>query len=66
MDALSDLLRVVRFSGGPFLESNFRAPWCVRTQVGAEVCGSRIKAEGGLGGMAGTPDVLAQTPAQLL
>jgi AraC-like DNA-binding protein len=48
MDALSDLLRVVRFSGGLFLESNFRAPWCVRTQVGAEVCGSRIKADGGL------------------
>jgi AraC-like DNA-binding protein len=48
MDALSDLLRVVRFSGGLFLESNFRAPWCVRTQVGAEVCGSRMKADGGL------------------
>jgi AraC-like DNA-binding protein len=48
MDALSDLLRVVRFSGGLFLESNFRAPWCVRTQVDAEVCGSRIKADGGL------------------
>jgi AraC-like DNA-binding protein len=48
MDALSDLLRVVRFSGGLFLESNFRSPWCVRTQVGAEVCGSRIKADGGL------------------
>src|SRR5262247_1289610 len=50
MDALSDLLRVVRFSGGLFLESNWRAPWCVRTQVDAEVCASRIKADGGLVG----------------
>jgi AraC-like DNA-binding protein len=48
MDALSDLLRVVRFSGGLFLESNWRAPWCVRTQVDAEACGSRIKTDGGL------------------
>jgi AraC-like DNA-binding protein len=48
MDALSDLLRVVRFSGGLFLESNWRAPWCVRSQVDAEVCGPRIKADGGL------------------
>ena len=48
MDALSDLLRVVRFSGGLFLESNWRAPWCVRSQVDAEVCGSRIQADGGL------------------
>jgi AraC-like DNA-binding protein len=29
MDALSELLRVVRFSGGIFLEAKFRAPWCV-------------------------------------
>jgi AraC-like DNA-binding protein len=48
MDALSDLLRVVRFSGGLFLESNFRAPWCVRTQIVAEDCGPRVKADGGL------------------
>jgi Cupin len=50
MDALSDLLRVVRFSGGLFLESNWRAPWCVRSQVDAEVCGPGIRADGGLVG----------------
>jgi AraC-like DNA-binding protein len=33
MDALSDLLRVVRFSGGLFLEAQFRGAWCVRSQV---------------------------------
>lgn len=33
MDALSDLLRVVRFSGGLFLEAKFHGPWCVRSKV---------------------------------
>jgi AraC-like DNA-binding protein len=48
MDALSDVLRVVRFSGGLFLESNWRVPWCVRTQVAAKDCGPGVKADGGL------------------
>src|SRR5438105_925124 len=48
MDALSDLLRVVRFSGGVYLESNFRAPWCVRSQIVPEDCGPAVKADGGL------------------
>lgn len=38
MDALSDLLRVLRFTGGVFLDGTFRAPWCVRSQVGADDC----------------------------
>src|SRR6185436_13213022 len=46
MDALSELLRVLRFSGGLFLETKFRAPWCVRAQVSPEDCG--IKPGGGL------------------
>ena len=33
MDALSDLLQVIRFSGGVFLEAHFRGPWCVWSQV---------------------------------
>jgi AraC-like DNA-binding protein len=48
MDPLSDLLRVVRFSGGLFLESNWRAPWCVRSQVLPKDCGLGLKADGGL------------------
>ena len=48
MDALSDLLRVVRFSGGVFLESSFRVPWCVRSQIVPEDCGPGIKVDGGL------------------
>lgn len=39
MDALSDLLNVVRFSGGLFLEARFRAPWCVSSQVRPADCG---------------------------
>lgn len=38
MDALSDLLRVLRFTGGIFLDATFRAPWCVYSQVGHEDC----------------------------
>ncbi|HUA37020.1 MAG TPA: AraC family transcriptional regulator [Candidatus Sulfopaludibacter sp.] len=48
MDALSDLLRVVRFSGGMFLESIFRVPWCVRSQLVPADCGPGVKADGGL------------------
>jgi AraC-like DNA-binding protein len=32
-DALSDLLRVVRLSGGVFLDAEFTAPWCVAAQA---------------------------------
>ena len=48
MDALSDLLRVLRFSGGLFLETRFRAPWCVRAQISPEDCGPGVKSEGDL------------------
>jgi hypothetical protein len=48
MDALSDLLRVVRFSGGIFLEVKFRAPWCVLSQVQAADCGPGVKPDGGM------------------
>ena len=43
MDALSDLLRVVRFSGGVFLEAKFRGPWCVRSQIAPAHCGLGVK-----------------------
>jgi AraC-like DNA-binding protein len=48
MDALSDLLRAVRFSGNLFLESKFRGPWCVRSQVLPEHCGPGFRSGGGL------------------
>jgi AraC-like DNA-binding protein len=38
MDALSDLLRVVRLSGGVFLDAEFSAPWSISAQVGPEDC----------------------------
>jgi AraC-like DNA-binding protein len=38
MDALSDVLRVVRLTGGVFLDAEFTAPWCVMAQVGPEDC----------------------------
>jgi AraC-like DNA-binding protein len=37
-DALSDVLRAVRLSGGVFLDAEFSAPWCVAAQVGPEDC----------------------------
>jgi AraC-like DNA-binding protein len=48
MDALSDLLRVVRFSGGVFLEAKFRGPWCILSQIAPEDCGPGINATGEL------------------
>jgi AraC-like DNA-binding protein len=38
VDALSDVLRVLRFSGGVFLESTFRAPWCLASRVTSDDC----------------------------
>ncbi len=36
MDALSDVLKALRISGGVFLDAAFTAPWCVESRVGPE------------------------------
>ena len=41
MDALSDVLRLIRLSGGVFLDAAFTAPWCVVSRVGPEDCPTR-------------------------
>ena len=38
MDPLSDLIRVIRLTGGLFLDAQFSAPWCVVSQVEPEEC----------------------------
>jgi AraC-like DNA-binding protein len=38
VDALSDILRVSRLSGGVFLNAQFSAPWCMIGQMSAEHC----------------------------
>lgn len=38
MDALSDVLRVARLTGGVFLHAEFFAPWCMAARVGPEQC----------------------------
>lgn len=38
MDALTDVLRSMRLSGGVFLDAEFTAPWCIVAQVGPEDC----------------------------
>lgn len=38
VDALSDVLRVIRLVGGVFLEAEFTAPWCISGQVSADHC----------------------------
>jgi AraC-like DNA-binding protein len=43
MDALSDVLRIVRLKGGVFLHSEFSAPWCVLSQVNPEDCGPLLE-----------------------
>ena len=36
MDALSDVLRFLRLTGGVFLDAEFSAPWCVISQIRPE------------------------------
>jgi len=38
MDALSDILRVARLSGGIFVNAEFSAPWCVAAQMSPKLC----------------------------
>jgi len=38
LDALSDVLKVARLTGGVFLHAEFSAPWCVATKIPPEVC----------------------------
>lgn len=38
MDALNDMLRAMRLTGGVFLDATFSAPWCVSAQVTPEDC----------------------------
>ena len=38
MDALSDVLRVIRLSGGIFLEAHMTAPWCFKGRLSPDDC----------------------------
>ncbi|MGH8384707.1 MAG: AraC family transcriptional regulator [Pseudomonas sp.] len=38
LDALSDVLRVIRLSGGVFLEAELTAPWCINGRIAADDC----------------------------
>jgi len=38
LDALSDVLRLVRLTGAVFLDAEFTAPWCVSAPSGVAVC----------------------------
>ena len=38
MDAFSDVLRVIRLSGGVFLEAEFTAPWCIGGKLSTDDC----------------------------
>jgi AraC-like DNA-binding protein len=44
VDALSDVLRVIRLSGGVFLEAQFTAPWCVSGQLASSDCKPYLEA----------------------
>jgi AraC-like DNA-binding protein len=43
MDALSDILRVVRLKGGVFLHAEFTAPWCIFSQFAGEDFGQLLE-----------------------
>jgi AraC-like DNA-binding protein len=38
MDALSDIFRVIRLTGGVFLEASFTAPWCISSRLSPDDC----------------------------
>jgi AraC-like DNA-binding protein len=38
LDALSDVLRVIRLCGGVFLEAELTAPWCINGRLSADDC----------------------------
>jgi AraC-like DNA-binding protein len=38
LDALSDVLRVARLTGGVFLHAEFFAPWCIASHLTPELC----------------------------
>lgn len=38
MDALSDILRMARLSGGVFFNAEFSAPWCIAAQMAPDLC----------------------------
>lgn len=38
MDALSEVLRLVRLTGAVFMDAEFTAPWCIGEPSGVEVC----------------------------
>src|SRR5262249_57289362 len=38
MDALSDVLRIVRLTGAVFMDAEFTDPWCIGEPSGVEVC----------------------------
>ena len=42
MDALSDVLRVARLTGGVFLHADFFAPWCLSARVAPEHCAPNL------------------------
>jgi AraC-like DNA-binding protein len=43
MDALADVLRIARLSGGVFMRAEFTAPWCVAAQMAPELCAPFLK-----------------------
>lgn len=38
LDALSDVLRIVRLTGAVFMDAEFTEPWCIGERSGVEVC----------------------------
>jgi AraC-like DNA-binding protein len=42
MDALSDVLKSVRLEGAVYINAQFTAPWCVRTNFGLKSAGNRL------------------------
>jgi len=43
MDALIDMLRIARLTGGVYLRAEFSAPWCIAAQMSPDMCAPFLK-----------------------
>src|SRR2546430_10369683 len=65
MDALSDVLRLARFSAGVTLDATARAPWCVSVPASASMARAHLIVEGRAPLKASDAEALQLRPGEL-
>ena len=65
MDALSEVLRLARFTAGVTLDTTARAPWCVSVPASASMARAHLVLDGGCVLRAGSGEEVALKPGEL-